>query len=247
VDKEVIVLTHSLNSREQVRTKITRSAPSRINTESLQIPIPYYWQHNFEVQWATEVMTFASIKYTWKQRSWLLWPTVHVYWLIREYTWGNYREQLHGEDYLLFIFSLSGYYSAVVRLICWYYQMLKQLWIQESVGRKASKTQLALTLRLDERGRLPASHEWWRGCLCSVRQAATKMDFFYPISIWWIKTHISKDRNSCDCLDKGLNDSFKIVSSTFFFKMYLKTGKCDFFEILKRLTGFATKNNAFPF
>ena len=33
--------------------------------------------HEVDVQWATKVMTLVSIRNTWKQGSWLLWPTVH--------------------------------------------------------------------------------------------------------------------------------------------------------------------------
>ena len=39
-----------------------------------------YYSYGTYVQWATKVMTLASIRNTWNQGSWLLWPTVHKIW-----------------------------------------------------------------------------------------------------------------------------------------------------------------------
>jgi len=38
------------------------------------------------VQWVTKVMTCASMYFSWKQGSWLLWTTLHLgQWLIRDF------------------------------------------------------------------------------------------------------------------------------------------------------------------
>ena len=48
-----------------------------------------WWRRrSHSVQWATKVMTPVSMYFLWKQRSWLLWPTVPL--LFKVFTWLNF-------------------------------------------------------------------------------------------------------------------------------------------------------------